>query len=144
MVSFPYSKKDIQKYGKDFDGLILENANTEVQHDVGYKYYAVEKMKFPKKDDKSIISYNQYHMIRNIPKKAYEYVVNGKSAIEWIMMHYAITNDKKSGIVQNPNDWAEEHKKPRYILDLLLSVINVSLKTLDIVTGLPEIEWNRE
>lgn len=109
-----------------------------------YACYAVEQMKFPKKGQKDTIIYNHYHTLKNIPEKAYEYVVNGKSAIEWIMERYAVTTDKKSGITNNPNDWSREHQKPRYILDLLLSVINVSVQTVDIVNSLPEVDWDKE
>ena len=109
-----------------------------------FNYYAVEKMKFPKKDQKDTIIYNRYHTITNIPEKAYEYVVNGKSAIEWVMERYQVTTDQKSGITNNPNDWSREHNKPRYILDLLLSVINVSVQTVDIVNNLPEVDWEKE
>lgn len=111
---------------------------------VDYEYYEVQQMKFPKKGQKDTILYNYWHTIKNIPEKAYEYVVNGKSAIEWIMERYAITTDKKSGITNNPNDWSREHEKPRYILDLLLSVINVSVQTVDIVNNLPEVDWDKE
>ena len=111
---------------------------------VDYEYYEVQQMKFPKKGQKDTILYNHWNTIKNIPEKAYEYVVNGKSAIEWIMERYAITTDKKSGITNNPNDWSREHEKPRYILDLLLSVINVSVQTVDIVNNLPEVDWDKE
>lgn len=106
--------------------------------------FIVKQMKFPKKGEKQTIIYNDKITITNIPEKAYEYVVNGKSAIEWIMERYAVTVDQKSGITNNPNDWATEHDKPRYILDLLLSVINVSVQTVDIVNGLPEVDWDKE
>jgi len=132
--SLPYSYDDLQK----------ESVEAKLQNDAEYEYYAVEKMRFLNKDDKTTIIYNQYHILKNIPKKAYEYVINGKTAIEWIMKYYAITTDKKSDIVHNPNDWSYEHKNPRYILDLLLSVINVSIKTVDIINGLPEVEWEKE
>ena len=106
--------------------------------------FIVKKMSFPKKGEKQTIIYNDKITISNIPEKAYEYVVNGKSAIEWIMERYAVTTDQKSGITNNPNDWATEHDKPRYILDLLLSVINVSVQTVDIVNSLPEVDWDKE
>jgi predicted helicase len=77
----------------------------------------------------------------NIAEKACQYTVNGKSAIEWIMEHYAATTHKESGIKNDPNDWTIEHNNPRYILDLLLLVIAVSVKTVDIVAGLPKLEW---
>jgi len=104
----------------------------------------VNQIKFPKIDKKEIkdtIIYNQYITISNILPKAYEYIVNGKSAIEWVMERYSVTTHKESGIENNPNDWAKEHENPQYILDLLLSVITVSIKTLDIVDGLPKVEW---
>lgn len=106
------------------------------------KFYTVEKMRFPKKDQKETINYNSKITISNIPAKAYEYVVNGKSAIEWIMERYQVTTHKESGITNNPNDWAEEVGNPRYILDLLLSVINVSVQTVDIVNGLPKLKFD--
>lgn len=105
-----------------------------------YDYYAVVKMRFPKKDQKDTIIYNHNIRIEDIPAEAYEYVVNGKSAIEWIMERYQQTQDKKSLIKNNPNDWSFEHHQPRYILDLLLSVINVSVQTVEIVKRLPKLK----
>jgi predicted helicase len=104
-------------------------------------FYEVEKMRFPKKDQKDIILYNSKITVCNIPEKAYQYVVNGKSAIEWIMERYQITTHKDSGITNNPNDWSKEVGNPRYILDLLLSIINVSVQTVDIVESLPKVEF---
>jgi len=101
----------------------------------------VNQIKFPAKDKKDTIIYNQHITVSNIPQKAYEYVVNGKSAIEWIMERYAVTTHKESGIKNDPNDWAVEHENPQYILDLLLSVITVSVNTVDIVARLPKVEW---
>lgn len=103
--------------------------------------YRVEKMRFPSKEDKSKILYNSQITIDNIPAKAYEYVVNGKSAIEWIMERYQVTVHKESGIKNDPNDWADEVGNPKYILDLLLSIINVSMQTVDIVEGLPKLTF---
>ena len=107
--------------------------------------YHVEKMRFGKIDsktsDKSVIHYNHSITITGIPTEAYEYVVNGKSAIEWIMERYAITTDKKSGITNDPNDWAREHNDEKYILNLLLRVINVSVQTVEIVKELPKLKF---
>jgi predicted helicase len=103
--------------------------------------YVVEKLRFPKKDQKETIIYNSKITISNIPAQAYEYVVNGKSAIEWIMERYQVSTHKESGITNNPNDWATETGNPRYILDLLLSVINVSVQTVDIVNSLPNVKF---
>jgi len=57
------------------------------------------------------------------------------------MGRYAVTTHKESGIGNDPNDWAREHENPQYILDLLLSVVAVSIKTVDIVAELPKVEW---
>ena len=78
--------------------------------------------------------------IKNIPLEAYEYVVNGKSAIEWIMERYQVTINKDSQIKNDPNDWAREHNQPRYILDLLLSIITLSLQSREIINALPSIK----
>lgn len=108
-----------------------------------YEHYAVSpKMKFPKKDLKDTIIYNDYIIIRHIPAEAYDYIVNGKSAIEWLMERYAITIDKKSGIKNNPNDWSREHDNPRYFFDLVCSIVNVSVKTMEIVGKLPKLSFN--
>lgn len=112
-----------------------------------YQYFAVEKMRFAKvRDengkliaDKTRIIYNSHITIENIPLKAYEYIVNGKSAIEWIIERYAVTIDKASQIKNDPNDWSREHKQPRYVLDLLLSVIALSNRTVDIINALPKL-----
>ncbi len=104
--------------------------------------YRVEKLRFPKKGQKDTIIYNSIITISNIPEEAYEYVVNGKSAIEWIMERYAVTTHKDSGIKNDPNDWADEVGNPRYILDLLLSIINVSVQTVEIVKGLPKVKFD--
>ena len=107
--------------------------------------YHVEKMRFGKIDsktsDKSVIYYNNSITITGVPAEAYEYVVNGKSAIEWIMERYAITTDKKSGITNDPNDWAREHNDEKYILNLLLRIINVSVQTVEIVKRLPNLKF---
>ncbi|WAI01351.1 DEAD/DEAH box helicase [Methanogenium organophilum] len=105
------------------------------------EYFIVNKMKFPKKGQKDTIIYNNTISITEIPDKAYQYIVNGKSAVEWIMERYQISTHKDSGITNDPNDWAKEVGNPRYILDLLLSVINVSVQTVDIVDGLPELKF---
>lgn len=116
-----------------------------------YDYYRVQKMRFCQKEkasgkssdkwDKSRIIYNHNITLENIPLKAYEYVVNGKSAIEWIMERYSVMQDKDSLIVNDPNDWSKEHCQPNYILKLLLSIINLSVQTVDIVNGLPKLTF---
>lgn len=105
-----------------------------------FTYYHVDKMRFPKKGEKGTIIYNGNITFRGIPLEAYDYVVNGKSALDWIMERYAITTDKDSGIRNDPNDWCREHNDPTYIYNLVKRIIRVSLETNRIVAGLPDFE----
>lgn len=107
--------------------------------------YRVRKMKFAKKrnaegklkKDRSTIIFNDSIAIENIPEKAYQYIVNGKSAIEWIMDQYQVKTDKKTGITDDPNDYSDD---PKYIFNLLLRIINVSVQTVDLINELPPLE----
>lgn len=144
---------DFYQAGKALAKLHLNYENVPAYEDLeiedtyhgkdAYEHYAVNpKMKFPKKDQKDTIIYNDYITIRHIPAEAYDYIVNGKSAVEWLMERYAITIDKKSGIKNDPNDWSREHETPGYIFDLVCSIVNVSVKTMEIVHKLPKLSFN--
>lgn len=106
--------------------------------------FRVEKMRYGKKDgekDLTTIHYNDHITVTGIPLEAYEYVVNGKSAIDWVVERQCVKTDKDSGIVNDANDWASETVgDPRYPLDLLLRVITVSLETMKIVKNLPKLD----
>ncbi|MFO0640726.1 MAG: type ISP restriction/modification enzyme [Polyangiaceae bacterium] len=103
--------------------------------------YRVEKMRFGKGKDKSVVHYNELITVRDIPAEAYDYVVNGKPAVEWVMERQSVTTDKASGIVKDANAWATETVgDARYPLSLLLRVITVSLETMKVVRGLPTLD----
>ena len=151
LVDEPKDFWSFSKAGRDLANLHLNYETVEPYRGVRIIYgagsdinYRVEKMHFAKdgkETDKTKIIYNHQIVIENIPLEAYGYVVNGKPAIEWIMERYAVTTHKESGIVNDPNDWATETGKPKYILDLLQSVINVSVQTVEIVKGLPALSF---
>lgn len=104
--------------------------------------YRVSKMVFAKREgkpDRTAIVYNAHLTLRDIPLEAYEYVVNGKSAIEWVMERYQVSVDPTSGIKNDPNDWCSEHGDPRYILDLLKRIVGISIESHRIVKGLPSL-----
>jgi len=104
--------------------------------------YQVKKMRFAFKADKSVVIYNEHITIKDIPLKAYEYVVNGKSALEWVMERQAVMEDKESGIANDANLWGiETMENPRYPLELFQRVITVSLETLKIVENLPALDF---
>jgi predicted helicase len=99
------------------------------------------KLERREREDRSRIIYNDRVTIRGIPLVAYDYVVNGKSAIEWIMERYQVTTHKESGIVNDPNKYLEECGDERYIVDLILKVVTVSMETQKIVSTLPRLEF---
>ncbi|WP_407542474.1 DEAD/DEAH box helicase family protein (plasmid) [Deinococcus radiomollis] len=103
-------------------------------------FYTVSKLVFGKKEkqiDRSTILYNSNVTISGIPDEAHEYIVNGKSALAWVMERYQTTTDKDSGIRNDPNDWSREHQDPQYILRLIGQVVRVSVETVRIVSALP-------
>ncbi len=115
-------------------------ATIEKHSDLTDEDYRVEKMKYGKNKDKTTIIYNHKITVKNIPLEAYEYVVNGKSAIDWVVERQCVKTDKASGIVNDANDWAvETMNNPKYPLELLLRVITVSLETMKVVNSLPKL-----
>lgn len=93
--------------------------------------------------DKTRLIYNEDITIENIPLEAQEYVVNKKSALDWIVERCRITVDKDSGIINDFNKYGEEMGDPTYLYDLFLKVITVSLETMKIVKALPALEIHR-
>ncbi len=126
--------KELSMLGKELAELHLNYENGEMHASVKYTtlmnaeiegYYDVDKM--TKKGD-SII-YNQNIAITQIPQKAFEYVINGKSAIDWVIERYQKTMDKESLIENNPNDYAGG----KYVFELLCRVIKLSEKSVDLI-----------
>ena len=104
-------------------------------------FFRVEQMKFPDKNDKSTVIYNKNITIQDIPLEAYEYVVNQKPALGWVMERQCVKVDKKSGIKNDANDYANETmNNPAYPLELFQRVITVSLETMKIVKNLPSLD----
>jgi len=111
--------------------------------------YRVVKRKFAKvKDpgtgksvyDTSTVVDKPKRTIRHIPLEAYDYVVNGKPALEWVMERQSVTTDKASGIVNDAKLWATETMgDAKCPLELTLRVVTVSLETMKIVRGVPDL-----
>lgn len=103
--------------------------------------YRVTQMKYGKGKDKTVLHYNDRITVTEIPLEAYEYVVNGKPALDWVVERQCVKTDKASGIVNDANDWAiETMHNPRYPLELFLRVITLSLETMEIVNNLPPLD----
>ncbi len=131
--------KELSVLGKQLAELHLNYESGEMHESVKHTtlmnaeekgYYDVEKM--TRKGD-SII-YNKNIIITKIPKKAFEYALNGKSAIDWVIERYQKTMDKESLIENNPNDYAGG----KYVLELLLRVIQLSVKSVDLIEKISE------
>lgn len=90
--------------------------------------------------DRTTIHYNETIAVHDIPLDAYDYIVNGKSAIEWVMERQSVTTDKTTGITNDANAWAAEQRNAKYPLELLLRMITVSLETMKIVRALPALK----
>lgn len=128
--------KELSVLGKELAKLHLNYESGEMHTSVEYKtlmnaeiegYYDVVQMKKDKKGDRII--YNHHITITKIPKKAFDYVINGKSTIDWVIERYSITTDKDSLIENNPNDYAGG----KYIFELLCRVIKLSEKSVDLI-----------
>ncbi|GAA8978225.1 hypothetical protein Taitung04_01440 [Helicobacter pylori] len=131
--------KELSALGKELAELHLNYESGELHASVECKtlmnaeekgYYDVETM--TKKGDR--IHYNNHIAITKIPKKAFEYVVNGKSAIDWVIECYKKTRDKDSLIENNPNDY----KDGKYVFELLCRVIKLSVKSMDLIEKISE------
>ena len=105
--------------------------------------FRVEKIKQPKKGkekDLTTLVFNDKITATGIPLEAYDYIVNGRPALDWVIEQQCVKQNKDSGIVNDANDWAiETMGNPRYPLELFQRVITVSLETMKIVKGLPAL-----
>ncbi|MGL2354512.1 type ISP restriction/modification enzyme [Helicobacter pylori] len=131
--------KQLSILGKELAKLHLNYENGEMHTSVKYTtlmnaevdgYYDVTKMT---KKENSIL-YNKNIAITKIPQKAFEYIVNGKSAIDWVIERYQKTMDKESLIENNPNDYAGG----QYVFELLCRVIKLSEKSVDLIEKISE------
>ena len=113
---------------------LLENFNEDD--------FRLNKMRFVVKGKKDTIIFNDKIAVVNVPLKAYEYVVNGRSGIEWIMERYQVKTDKDSGLINDPNLYECENgalkglKGGKYALALLLSVIQMSVLSVELLEKL--------
>ncbi len=108
----------------------------------GPERYRVEKMRWggkTREPDRSRIVYNDWITLAGIPDEAHDYVVGPRSALAWLIDRYQVKTDKASGIVNDVNDWGLERGEPRYVLDLVKRIVTVSVETMRIVRGLPEL-----
>jgi predicted helicase len=138
-------------FAKDFWGfanagkrLAEIHVNYEAQPEYSLKYienpdeplnWRVEKMQLSK--DKTKLKYNEFFTLAGIPPETFEYRLGNRSALEWVIDQYRVKTDKRSGILNDPNNLDDE----QYIKRLIGQVITVSLETVEIVKSLPELHF---
>lgn len=99
--------------------------------------WRVQKMKWKSKTDHSAIIYSPKVVIAGIPEDAERYLLGSRTALDWVIDRYQVKTDKDSGIVNDPNDWCNEHHDPTYIMKLIKKVTTVAVETMKIVDSLP-------
>lgn len=147
----PFSKhfRELSNLGKELAQLHLNYENGEKfkyntndlfidsQQD---SYFHVKKITKDKSDTTKIY-YNENLTITNIPPRAYSYVINQKSAIDWIIERFQIIDIEKTSnkakIKNDPNLF----NGSRYIYDLLLRIINLSIKSVDLIDSISKLEY---
>ena len=147
---FSRAGRDLAALHLDYETVDKYPLTIEAKGNLTDADYRVEKMKFAKKkdpetgksvNDRSTVIYNSKITMTGIPEAAWNYVVNGKAALDWVMERQAVRVDKASGIVNDANDWAiETMGNPKYPLELFQRVVTVSLETLRIVGSLPALD----
>ncbi len=101
--------------------------------------YRVEKMAWAKDGKtvrKDMLVVNPSLTLTSIPKEAHEYVVNGRTPLEWLIERYQVSIHAESGIKNDPNKWGEEHNYPEYIVELVKRIVRLSVETVRLVCEL--------
>lgn len=120
--------------GLDFDLKMTEGGDEYELFRIG------KKMSWTQRKARTGLKYNEHLTITGIPEEADEYKIGGRSPLEWIIDRYYVKTDKASGIVNDPNDWLREHDNPRYVVDLIGSLVTVSMRTQELVRELPAFD----
>jgi predicted helicase len=96
-------------------------------------YRVEDKMRLNK--DKTALAVNPSLTLAGIPPAAFEYRLGNRSALEWVVDQYRVTEDERSGIQSDPN----REDEPQYIVRLVGQVVRVSIETVRTVRSLPPV-----
>jgi predicted helicase len=148
--AFSKAGRDLAELHLKYETVEKYPLNIQAKGNLVDEDYRVTKMKFSKKrceetgkniNDRSTVIYNGKITMTGIPEEAWDYVVNGKAALGWVMERQAVSTHKASGIVNDANDWAiETMGNARYPLELFQRVVTVSMETQKIVRSLPKLD----
>ncbi|MDE0601081.1 MAG: hypothetical protein OXI56_04720 [bacterium] len=87
--------------------------------------------------NKTVLVINDHCRIEEIPDEAHDYVVNGKTPLDWAIAQLTVSTDSKSGITNNANHWHAWADNPFELIRHLQRLVRVSVETTRIVKGLP-------
>lgn len=145
---FAAAGKELMELHVDYESVEPWPLDIQVKGDESNREtWRVQKMKWARRKDpetgKNVndvtkLIYNKQVTISGIPAEADEYMLGSRSAVAWLIDRYQVKKDKASGIVNDPNDWADEVGNPRYIVDLIGKVTRVAMETVRIVNGLED------
>jgi len=142
--AFSQAGRKLAELHLNYETVELYPLNIEAADNLTDADFRVEKMKYGKKGkdkDLTTLHYNDKITLTGIPLEAYDYIVNGKPALDWVVERQCVKTDKDSGIVNDANDWAvDTMHNPRFPLELFMRVVMVSLETMKIVNGLPKLD----
>jgi predicted helicase len=149
-MSAGYSLAELHLNYEDYSQQAISELDIKIEADLtqtSLDYYKINKKINFNKNSKDRIYYNKNITISNIPLSIYNYIINGKSPVEWVVSKYAYTKDEgaglgksNSGIINDPNLWLEEQNNPRYVLDLICSLAYISHRTLEIMESLKDLD----
>ena len=138
---FAFSKagRELSKLHIDFDKYDYPDAKIVITHSElpPKDLYKVEKMRLIEEADTLTLRYNDHVKITGIPGSVLDYKVNGRTPIDWIVERFQYKKDLDSGVESDPNNTSSD---PQYLLNLLKSIIHVSITTSEILKKLPAID----
>jgi len=142
-LPLPANRKEfekVEKIGRELANLHLHYEEIDPwpldEIAAGKVDYRVEKMAWAKDGKtvrKDMLVVNPSLTLAGIPKEAHEYVVNGRTPLEWLIERYQVTTNADSGIKNDPNKWGEEHDYPEYIIELVKRIVRLSVETVRLV-----------
>lgn len=123
-------RKYWEAWAKDVADIFVRLVEPQLEH---YQI-GTRKMRFAD-EAKTTLIVNDHVRLAGIPTEAHEYVVNGRTPLEWFIDRYRITQDKESGIVNDPNGWFDD---PRDLVAAFRRIVHLSVETVRIINELPE------
>lgn len=137
--------KRLIKLQTEFENFDCRNEEIQLKIEKDFKYMPEDFSMIKLNKEKGIIIFDGKNRIENIPKKAFDYKIATKSAIEWVINYFSNKNlrpdkepDHKTLIENGLNSY--DYKNIReYLFELIPKVIEISVETVDIFKELEKL-----